>query len=163
MTEAKTIKRRSILLMASAIAFGLSPNRAHAQAAPSVLFICEHGNAKSLVAALHCERLAASRGRAVHGLSRGVDPGAHVPPEIASGLAADGFDVSAFIPSRSTPAEISGAAHIVLIGVEVDVSAAPRPVTRWDDISALSENYEQARGEIVTRLNALLDTMGERS
>jgi hypothetical protein len=36
-------------------------------------------------------------------------------------------------------------------------------VTRWDDISPLSENYARARGEIVARLNILLDEMGGRA
>ena len=160
MTEA-TFRRRSILLMASALALGLA--RAHAQSPPTVLFICEHGYAKSLVAALHCERLAAARGIAVRALSRGVDPGARVPAGIAAGLAADGFDVSAFVPSRASSEEINRAAHVVLIAVDVDVSARAGPVTRWDDISPLSENYARARGEIVARLNILLDEMGGRA
>jgi arsenate reductase len=157
MTEA-TFRRRSILLMASALALGFA--RAHAQSPPTVLFICEHGYAKSLVAALHCERLAAARGIAVRALSRGVDPGERVPAAIAAGLAADGFDVRGFVPARATREEISGAAHVVLIAVDVDVSARAGPVTRWDDISPLSENYARARAEIVVRLNRLLDGMG---
>jgi arsenate reductase (thioredoxin) len=162
MTKARTFKRRTVVLAGSAVALGLSREAAHALAAPDVLFICEHGYAKSLVAALHCERLAASRGTAVRALSRGVDPGTRVPPGIAAGLAADGFDVSAFAPSRPTPEEIGAAAHVVLIGVDVDVSSRAGPVTRWDDILPLSENYERARGEIVARLNILLDQMGGR-
>jgi len=158
MTEARIFTRRSILL--SAVAFGLARGVARAQAAPNVLFICEHGYAKSLVAALHCERLAAARGVALRALSRGVDPGAAVPEAIAAGLAGDGFDVRGFAPSRATRAEISRAAHVVLIAADVDVSARTRPVTRWDDISPLSENYARARGEIVVRLNRLLDGMG---
>ena len=159
MTEAKTFKRRSVLLGAVALGFA----RAHAESPPTVLFVCEHGYAKSLVAALHCERLAASRGVALRALSRGVDPGAQVPPGIAAGLAADGFDVGAFVPSRPTPEEINGAARVVLIAVDVDVAARAGPVARWDDISPLSENYERARDEIVARLNVLLDRMGGRA
>ena len=157
MTKARTFKRRSILLAASAVALGFGA--AHAQPAAMLLFICEHGYAKSLVAALHCERVAAARGIAVRALSRGVDPGASVPAGIAAGLAADGFDVRDFAPSRATREEISRAAHVVLIAVDVDVSARAGPVTRWDDISPLSENYARARGEIVARLNRLLDGM----
>jgi arsenate reductase len=158
MTEV-TLKRRSILLMASAVALGFS-RAAHARGTLIVLFICEHGYAKSLVAALHCERIAASRGIAVRAFSRGVDPGARVPAPIAAGLVSDGFDVSQFVPSRPTREEIANAAYVVLIGADVDVSERVDPVLRWDGISALSENYDRARGEIVAEVNSLLDRVG---
>lgn len=157
MTKARTLNRRSILAGAFVVGFSLE---AYAQSAPTVLFICEHGYAKSLVAALHCERLAAARGITVRALSRGVDPGKRAPAPTAAGLAADGFDVSGFAPSRATTEEIAGAAYVVLIAVDVDVSARAGPVLRWDGISALSENYERARGEIVTEVNSLLDRFG---
>ena len=145
MTKAKTLKRRSVLFLASAVALGFGQDFARAQDAPTILFICEHGYAKSLVAALYCERLAAARGLVVRALSRGVDPGGAVPAGIATGLAADGFDVSSFVPSRPTRTEINDATHVVLISADADVSERTGPTARWDDISPLSENYERAQ------------------
>jgi hypothetical protein len=157
MTKAEHPNRRSLLLLAGAVALACGAGLARAAPAQTVLFICEHGYAKSLVAALHFERLAQARGVAVRALSRGVDPGARVPEPILAGLDADGFDVRGFVPARATPEEINGAAVVVLISVDVDTSGRTGPVVRWDAISPLSENYERARGEIVGLVSALMD------
>jgi protein-tyrosine-phosphatase len=130
---------------------------AGAQTERTALFICEHGYAKSLVAALHFQRLAQERGIAFRALSRGAAPGSRVPDGIQAGLAADGFDVHGFVPSRPTHEEINDAAILVLIGVNADVTVRAGPVIRWDAISPLSENYERARSEIVALASALLD------
>ena len=162
MTKASHLHRRCLLMRAGAAVMALScaSGWTRAQPAPTFVFICEHGYAKSLVAALHFERLAQARGLAVCALARGLDPGARVPDAIEAGLRADGFDVSGFAPSRAALQEINDADVIVLIGVEADLSARSGPVVRWDAIPPLSENYDRARGEIVRLANALLERIG---
>ena len=46
----------------------------------TVLFVCEHGSAKSTVAAAHFDRLAAERGLAARAISRGTSPDAELAP-----------------------------------------------------------------------------------
>jgi hypothetical protein len=125
----------------------------------SVLFICEHGYAKSLVAALHLERMALARRLNLSALSRGLDPGASVPPSLRDGLAADGFTVEGFIPTRASRAEIERAGYIVLFGVTTDLGAHTAHILHWNDISPLTVDYERARGEIVARCVSLLDRL----
>jgi protein-tyrosine-phosphatase len=47
---------------------------------PTLLFVCLHGSAKSLIAVEHFRRLAAQRGLAVQGDSAGIEPDADIPP-----------------------------------------------------------------------------------
>jgi protein-tyrosine-phosphatase len=126
---------------------------------PTVLFVCEHGYAKSLVASLHFARMAAARGVRVRAISRGVDPGAEVPAVIRDGLAADGFDVAAFAPQRVTPAELQQADYVVLISVNPDLAGRTARVLRWDDVSPLSEDYARARQELTAHDADLLDSI----
>ena len=156
MTKANQTSRRQFILVASASALPFAWTNARAEASVSVLFICEHGYAKSLVAARHFERMAVEHGLRVHALSRGVDPGARVPQTIEAGLAADGFDVGAFAPSPFTTAEIQQSDYLVLISVVPDLGGRTGPVLRWDDISPLSEDYDRARRQIVAHAALLL-------
>lgn len=157
MTEAKHINRRRLLVVAGAAALQFAWTEARGVQPTIVLFICEHGYAKSLVAALHFERLAAARNLRVRAFARGVEAGAQVPPPIEQGLASDGFRVGAFAPARFTDAEVSQADFVVLISVAPDLAGRTQGVLHWDDVSPLSENYERARGELVAHLTQLLD------
>jgi hypothetical protein len=59
----------------------------------TIVFVCLHGSAKSLIAAEHLNRLARLRGASIRGESLGLEPDADVPPNVVIGLAADGIDV----------------------------------------------------------------------
>ena len=163
MMEASMIDRRQVLCAAAALALQSSCAATRADAPPSILFVCEHGCAKSLVASLHFQRMAIARSVRVRVMSRGVDPGPEVPEAICEGLARDGFDVSGFTPQRVRARDLRRSDYVVLISVNPDLAGRTAHVLRWDDVSALSENYELARGELITHLDALLQSIQANS
>lgn len=130
---------------------------------PSVLFVCLHGAAKSLIAAEHFRRLASERGRPVETASAGVEPDAEVTPHVVAGLRTDGFDVLGRRPRPVTCDAMHQADLVVSFGCDLearlDERATARPVIRWDDVPAVSDGYEAARDEIVRRLVALLNEL----
>ena len=127
----------------------------------TIVFVCQQGYGKSLVAARHFERKAAANGLTVHVLARGVTPTPTVAPTIVAGLANDGFDVGQFRPSALTAADIAAADRIVSFGV--DVPEALSVTTRIDDVPALSQDYGVARDRIAQILDRLLiELMAER-
>src|SRR5262249_61809100 len=77
-----------------------------------VVFVCEHGNVKSLIAREWFNRLAAERGLPVRAVSRGLSPEASVPPAIAERLRRDGFDVSGFETRALEPRDVVHAARL---------------------------------------------------
>jgi arsenate reductase (thioredoxin) len=123
---------------------------------PTVLFVCLHGSAKSVIAARHLERLAAARGVAVRASSAGVEPDAELPPPVVAGLLGDGIDVGGLVPRALTDDAIAEASHVVVMGCDPHVA---RPVIRWDDVPAVSDGYDVARDAIVARVEALLDAI----
>ena len=71
---------------------------------PQVLFVCEHGNVKSLMAASYFNQLAAKRGLRLRAISRGSAPDSTtVPPPIIAGLRTDGVDVGGSSQRQSAP------------------------------------------------------------
>jgi arsenate reductase len=125
---------------------------------PLIVFVCEHGSAKSLVAASFLERMAKERGLPVRVVSRGTAPDADVPPGVVAALGHEGFDVASYTPRSVSDVELQAAARVVAIGVdlgEAGVLAGTR-LESWNDIPPVSTSYPAARDAIRSRLDALL-------
>ena len=123
----------------------------------TVLFVCLHGSAKSMIASAYFERLAARRGVDVRTMSAGVEPDAEIPPRVIQGLLADGIDVRDRRPRPLVPADVTDASHIVSFGCDLAALAPAVTVERWDDVPAVSEDFGRARDAIVARVTRLLD------
>lgn len=124
----------------------------------TILFVCLHGSAKSLIAAEHLNLVARSRGLAVRGESAGLEPDADVPSAVIEGLAADDIDVRGYVPRRVTAEQIGNATRIVSFGCDLVLAGlATKPVEQWDDLPMVSDGYSTARDAIVARVRTLLD------
>jgi protein-tyrosine-phosphatase len=122
-----------------------------------VVFVCEHGTVKSLMAREWFNRLARERGLTYHAESRGVAPDPSVPPAVAAALRRDGFDLAGFSP-RPLAATDLGAVRIVTIGVDPASIRLPAgtSIEAWDDIPPATERYEASRDALRARIERLL-------
>ena len=154
--------RKSIGVIAS---LTLSLN-AHAQrmtAAHSdgtVLFICEHGTVKSLLAKVLFERYANESGLQMDALSRGTAVDSVVPPWMRSALAADHFNLGTWQPKALAPADLAKATYIVSFDVPTQASAgAKAPRAQWDGLPSVSQDYATGRDAINERVHRLVDSL----
>jgi hypothetical protein len=153
-------RRNAVMMIAAGLAvLGARAGPSRTSAPPIVVFVCEHGVAKSVVAAAHFNRLARARGIAATAISRGVSPEAALPDAVRTGLAQDGIDARDFVPSSLGEEDLRTARMIVLIGTDPNLGGRSEGVERWDDIPAVSANYGRARAAIVTHVEALLARM----
>ena len=110
----------------------------------TILFLCPHSAAKSVIAAAYCERLAAERGVPLRATSAGTDPG--VSPGGAGALLAEGIDARAHRPRRVTTGELARASRVVSLGCNLGDLAPPGLVVeRWDDVPSPSADLTGAR------------------
>lgn len=127
-----------------------------------VLFVCEHGNVKSLMAMTYFNRLAQERGLPYRAISRGTAPDSTtVPSKIIQGLKTDGFDVSAFHPAGVKAADVSVSQRVITIGVTLPAAAdAGRSKTeRWDDVPPASVDFSASRDALMAHVTKLLDRL----
>ena len=122
----------------------------------SILFICEHGSAKSVIAAAHCEQIARERGINARASSRGTDPDAEYPPHVISGLRSEGLEPIEGAPTLLSQADTDSADTIIAFCSPTMLNATPDEV--WDDVPPVSEGYSRARDEIVRRVTQLLSS-----
>jgi arsenate reductase (thioredoxin) len=161
-------KRRNFVVVMSAVLISLSGcatvgSRTRAPTT-QVLFVCEHGNVKSLMAASYFSRLAEARGLALRGVSRGSAPDSTtVPPKIIQKLGEDGFDVREFHPVAVSVADVSASERVVTIGVALpDEMTRGATVEPWNDIPPASADYAAARAALENHVKALLDEIAAR-
>jgi protein-tyrosine-phosphatase len=126
----------------------------------TVLFVCLHGSAKSLIAAEHLTRLARARGLAWQGASLGIEPDPDVPERVVNGLAGDGIDVRKYRPRQLTAPQAAVASHIVSFGCDLsDMLPSTTAIEQWDNLPLISDGYATARDAIVARVVRLLDNL----
>jgi arsenate reductase len=124
----------------------------------SVLFVCLHGAAKSVLAAADFQRLAAQRGLDLTAAAAGTEPDPEIAPGVVAALRADGRDLSGQRPRRVTREDTAAAARVVTFGCDLgEATPSAVPVERWDDVPAVSENLPIARAAIRSHLERLLD------
>lgn len=127
-------------------------------ASRSVLFVCLHGAAKSVLAAADFRRLAAARGLDITAESAGTEPDPEIAPPVVSALRADGLDVGGQRPRRVTASETARADRVVTFGCDLgEAMPAAVPVEHWVDVPAVSEDLPRARAAIRLHLDRLLD------
>ena len=128
--------------------------------AGTVVFVCEHGSAKSVVAAALFNRLAAQQGLQFSAVSRGTDPDSENHPAAVAGLAADGLKTQGQ-PSRLAPADLATAAAVVAFSPLPAGTTAPLPVREWV-VPPVSEDYVAARDAIAVHIDELLADLRNR-
>ena len=149
------------LVAAAAAMWMMAGTAASAAPPPTIVFVCEHGSAKSLMAASLFQRMAKERGVAARAISRGTTPDASVPAVVAESLRADGFDVASFRPQALTEADVAGATRVVAMGADLGPlgGKAGGRLLRWDGVPSVATNYGDARRDVAARIDRLLDEL----
>jgi len=111
-----------------------APTRAPAadQAAEmqTVLFVCEHGLVKSLLAKLLFERAAAREGLALSAASRATAADAEVPDWMRTALERDGFHIGHWRPAALSEADVRSARIVVTFDVSLPFEGEHGPQPR---------------------------------
>jgi hypothetical protein len=143
-----------------AVLFTAVPLPAEEHRPGAVVFVCEHGSVKSVIAALWFNRLASERGLRLQSVSRGVDPDPKVPDWVVPYLRNDGFDLTGVVPVRLQSGDVTQAVHVVAIGANSPFFDALGVLPeRWDDIPPTSADYRASRDAMRLRLGTLVDAL----
>ena len=127
---------------------------------PTILFLCPHNAAKSVLAAAYCQQLARQRGLDVQITSAGIEPDFAVSPSIVALLSAEGLDVAHYTPRRVTQEEFGAASRVISLGCDVRHLAPPGTrVEHWDDVPAPSQQLARAREVIYVHVERLVEEL----
>jgi arsenate reductase len=137
----------------------LSMAQPAARPEPTVVFVCEHGAAKSVIATAYFNKVAAERGLHARALYRGVNPQAALSAAALKGLRDDGLTVPDQSPSMITPTDVETATVIFAIGCTLPQhAAASGKADTWDDVPN-DKGYGATRDAIKRHVERLVDDL----
>jgi len=126
---------------------------------PAVVFVCEHGAAKSVIATAYFNKLAAERGLPFRATFRGTTPQDDLSVRAVAGLKADGMAIPTGKPTAISDEDISAATHIFAIGCSLpDQAARSGKASDWSDVPD-DQGYAPMRDAIVRHVKELLDQL----
>jgi arsenate reductase (thioredoxin) len=130
----------------------------------TILFVCEHGAARSTIAALYFNKIAKEKGLKYTAVFRGTDPDTLLTPGTKKGLTEDGFDVSSLKPLLVTSSDINNAFRIVTFDCTLpEKDSTLQTVAQWNGIPPISKDYKVARDQIVEKVEALISELPKKS
>ena len=126
---------------------------------PHIVFVCEHGAAKSVIAAAYFNKLSSESGLQIQAVALGTDPDRELSAIAIAGLREDGLTPTESVPQKLSLKDVDSAQRIVSFCELPEEYHKKTFVERWDDIPPVSENYEKARDEILERLRRLMQQL----
>ena len=115
MTMTKTIAAVTIAIVGLSAVRGAAQSNApkNPMAPQTVLFVCEHGAAKSVIAAAHFNKIAKERGLPYRAVARGTAPDAIIPEGVRKGLEKSGLELTVEKPVMVGQADVNGANRVI--------------------------------------------------
>jgi len=122
----------------------------------TIVFVCEHGAAKSVIAAAYFNKLASERNLNMGAIARGTNPDAELSPKTITGLRNDNLSPTESVPQKLRPIEAESAYQIISFCELPEEYQSQAPIEQWNDVAPVSEDYERARDAILEKLNTIL-------
>jgi protein-tyrosine-phosphatase len=126
----------------------------------TILFLCPHNAAKSVIAVAYFEQLVTQYGLDFRATSAGTEPDDKPATAVIEMLEKEGIDVSKHVPRHVTREELAEAFRVVSLGCDVsELAPAELAIAHWDDVPPPSQNLMVARDKILRHVERLVNVL----
>ena len=151
---------RVVLALLAIAPAGITAQPTAAPAPRPVLFVCEHGTVRSLLAKVLFDEYAAAIGLNMKAVSRGTRADLIVPPWMLQGLRTDHVVLGDWRPQTLQSSDLTNASYVGSFDVPTAATAdAAAPRAQWDNLPSLSRDYATGRDAIKARVHQLVDSL----
>jgi arsenate reductase (thioredoxin) len=127
-----------------------------------VVFVCEHGAAKSVIAAAYFNKMAKERNLNYEAVCRGNVPDAEVSPSAKEGLTQEKLLDDSVQPTKLSFTDTVGTERIILFTKLPPDFKTTIETEDWSGIKNVDSDYKQRRDAIIKNINTLLDTLSKQ-
>lgn len=125
-----------------------------------ILFVCEHGAARSTIAAAYFNKLTKEQGINYVAVFRGTEPDESLTPATVKGLTNDSFDISGWSPKIVAKQDIEEAYKIITFDCMLPFKKSTGvQIQQWNGIPPISESYTIARDMILEKVKKLIENL----
>lgn len=151
-----------LLIMTNRLSFGQTLKN-DSSTKSIILFVCEHGAARSTIAAAYFNKLAKEKNLNYTAIFRGTDPDTTLSYETKKGLLNSGFDIKGWQPQLVTQYDINSASEIITFDCALPMeSDLEKLIYRWNGIPPFSKDYEVAKNKIVEKVTMLIKKLEQK-
>lgn len=130
----------------------------------TILFLCPHNAAKSVLAAAYFDQHASARGLPYRADSAGTEPDAQPSPVVVAALRAEGIDVAGHRPRLVSADDLTRARRVISLGCNPqDLPRSDMHIERWDDIPSPSQDLQASRQAIRRQVDSLLAQLADEA
>ena len=157
----KSMQLRSFAVMVVLIVAAAADSAAQAGASgkPTVLFMCPHGAAKSVMASAYFQKLAKERGLNVRVDAAGTDPEPELSKGVVARLQRDGVAIPVDKPRAANAADMKSADVVISMGCDLSKLPAPSGELRNWTVPDFSANFDLAEQSIRDQVTRLVDEL----
>jgi arsenate reductase (thioredoxin) len=127
----------------------------------TIVFVCEHGGARSTIASVYFNKMAKEQQLPYESTFRAIIPDSAITKETRNGLEEDGFKVSSLTPAVLNATDVG--LNTLLISLDCTIPASYQTYRAWNGIPAISTDYSTARNEIIKKLNELINELKNKN
>jgi len=124
-----------------------------------IIFVCEHGAGKSVVAASYFNKLAKERNLDYVAECRGTNPDSIVSLKTQEGLTKDGVYDANTKPAKLRLSDTTNAERVILFTTTPPGLNTKVKIEDWSEIENVDAEYQKRRDAIIQKINSLLDTL----
>lgn len=122
-----------------------------------IVFVCEHGAAKSVIAAAYFNRLAVETGLEFRAIARATNPDDELSPQAIAGLREDGLAPSESVPQKLSLEDAEAAQRMITFCELPEEYHHKAIIEQWENVPPVSGNYKEARHVILGRIKKLVN------
>lgn len=123
-----------------------------------VVFVCEHGVAKSIIAAAHFNTIAKQRGLPYIAIARSTDPDDSLMVSVLEGLRGDKLPVPQKPATKLTQSDCDTTMRCIFFSPVPAIYRKNTAMQIWETIPPVSRHYGIARDSIVANIHRLIKT-----
>jgi arsenate reductase (thioredoxin) len=125
----------------------------------TVIFICDHGAYKSVVAAAAFNKLAKEQGLNIKAVARGLVPGKEIAINALNGLKQDSFSEITPVPQKLSNEELAKATRVVTFCTLPAAYSQPLSFEDWKQIPLVNANYPDFRDSVLPHVKLLINSL----
>lgn len=124
-----------------------------------IIFVCEHGAGKSVIAASYFNKMAKERNLGYVAECRGTNPDSVVSPGIKDGLTKDQIYDETIQPRKLLTTDTANVELIILFTPLPSYIGGPIKTENWSQLKNVDGDYPTRRDAIVKKIDELLDRL----